>query len=300
MGKGHSSPVRHGRVALWLPRQNLACYFSCHSHPTSFWDVLGRSVHISYCLICTLMSTQPYPDPEWEPPKHSAWAFPSVSSVSSATPGTLYVLHLFSRTEWLMDEPSCGSSKCLLYVTCLVRGQSEAHLSQVWPRVEPVQGWCQQCRVLGAVPRTGSPWGHSLWEICRSGLWDPPAQEGLAMVFSSSLLLSYTRTRWSKGKGTARSQAPPPAQPGSQGLAEPAGELESLLPSHQRTPTWVRARSQREPSSSFPLPHTLQARAVSALRTVIQIGTSNSLAEYWHSPVTWGHSFPSSGLTDVI
>ena len=47
-----------------------------------------------------------------------------------------------------MDEPSCGSSKCLLYVTCLVRGQSEAPLSQVWPRVEPVQGWCQQCWVL--------------------------------------------------------------------------------------------------------------------------------------------------------
>ena len=50
------------------------------------------------------------------------------------------------QSDWWMNLP--GSSKCLLYVTCLVRGQSEAPLSQVWPRVEPVQGWCQQCWVL--------------------------------------------------------------------------------------------------------------------------------------------------------
>lgn len=56
--------------------------------------------------------------------------------------------------------------------------------------------------------------------------------------------------------------------------------IRELTSSHQRTPTWVRAGSQREPSSSFLLPHTLRARAVPALRTVIRTGTSNSLAEY--------------------
>ena len=179
------------------------------------------------------------------------------------------------RSEWSSSKPGVAQSGTCARVGSTVLGV----------------GWCS---------KAGSPWGQSLWETCRSGLWGPPGQEGLAMVFSSRLLLSYTRTHCSKGKGAAWSQAPPPARPGSQGLAEPAGELESLLPSHQRTPTWVRGRSQRKPSSSFLLPHTLLARAVSALRTVIWTGTSHSLAEYWHSAVTWGLSFPSSELTDAI
>lgn len=56
-----------------------------------------------------------------------------------------------------MDEPSSSSSKCLLDMTLLVQGQSEAPVSQVCPLVEPMQGWCQQYWVLGTIPKTMSP-----------------------------------------------------------------------------------------------------------------------------------------------
>lgn len=122
----------------------------------------------------------------------------------------------------------------------------------------------------------GAPGGQSLWETCRSALWDPPTGGACSGLHPASCCLTQAHTTPKvKWDCLIPGSTPSPFGTWFPRACRTSWGIRELTSQSSGGSTWAvgePGHKESHQAHSF-LPHTLRARAVPALRTVIRTGT---------------------------